>query len=41
MKGPFNVDNPITSMVNRFKMWAIIFCKNNIRAENKDPRLYV
>ena len=41
MKGPSKVDNPITTNVDRFKMWAIPFCKNNIGAENKDPRMYV
>jgi hypothetical protein len=41
MKGPLKVDNPITSRIDRFKIWAIFFCKNNIRVENKDPRMYV
>ena len=25
MKGPLKVDNPITSKVDRYKMWAITF----------------
>ena len=37
MKGPLQVGNLITSEVNKFKMWAIPFYKNNIRVENKDP----
>ena len=41
MKGSSKVDNPITSKVDKFKMRAIIFCKNNIGAKNKDPRMYV
>ena len=41
MKGPLKVDNPIASKVGRFKMWAILFCKNNIGVENKDPRMYI
>ena len=34
MKGPLKVDNPITSLVDKFKMWAIPFRKNNIEVEN-------
>ena len=41
MKGPLKVDNPITSNVGGFKMWVILFYKNNIWAENKDPKMYV
>ena len=41
MKGPFKVDNPISSKVDRLKIWAIIFYENNIGAQNKDPRMYV
>ena len=39
MKGSLKVDGLITSKVDRFQMWAIPFCKNNIRAENKDPKM--
>ena len=41
MKGLLKVDNPITNKMDRYKIWAIHFCKNNIRAEDKDPRMYV
>ena len=41
MKGPLKVDIPISSMIERYQLWAIPFCKNNIGAENKDPRIYV
>ena len=41
MKGSLKIDNPIISKVDRFKMWAIPFCKNYMRAENKDPWMYV
>lgn len=41
MKGPLKVKTPITSKSNRFKMWEIFFCENNIRTENKDPWMYV
>ena len=40
MKGPLIVDNPITSKIDRYKIWTF-FCKNNIGARNKDPRMYV
>ena len=33
MKGPLKVDNPITSKIDRYKIWAIPFCKNNIGVE--------
>ena len=41
MKGPLKLNNSITSKVYRFEIWIIPFCKNNIRAKNKDPRMYV
>ena len=41
MKGSSKVDNPITSKIDKNKIWVIPFCKNNIRAEYKDPRMYV
>ena len=41
MKGALKVDNPITSKIDRYKIWAIIFCKYYIRAENKNPRMFV
>lgn len=40
MKSPLKVDNPITSKVDRYKMWAIPFCKNKIGVGNKDPRMH-
>ena len=40
-KGPSKVDNPITNRIYRYKIWGILFCKNNVGAENKDPRMYV
>jgi hypothetical protein len=39
MKGPLKVNNPITNKVDKFKMWAIYFCKTNVSIENKDPRV--
>jgi hypothetical protein len=42
MKGPLKVDNPITNKIDKYKIHAIhFFCKTNIGAENKDPRMYV
>jgi hypothetical protein len=41
MKSSLKVDNPMTSKIDRYKIWAILFCRNNIRAKNKDPRMYV
>ena len=41
MKSPLKVDNPITSKVDRDKLWANLFGKYNIGVENKDPRMYV
>ena len=41
MKGPLKVDTPITSKIDRYKIRAIPFSKNNIGAENKEPRMYV
>lgn len=41
MKGSLKINTPITSKFDRFKMWDILFCKNNIRVKNKDPRVYV
>ena len=41
MKGPLKVDNPITSKIDGYKIWAIPFCKNNITAKYKDSRMYV
>ena len=41
MKVPLKIDISFTSMIDRYKIWAIPFCKNNIRDENKDPRIYV
>lgn len=41
MKGPSKVDNHITSKVDRFKVCAIFKNYNNIRVENKDPKIYV
>jgi hypothetical protein len=41
MKGPLNVHNPIINKLDGHKTWASIFCKINIRAEDKDPRRYV
>jgi hypothetical protein len=40
-KGPSEVDNLSTSKLDRYKVWAIHFCKINIGVENKDPRIYV
>ena len=40
MKGPLKIDNPITSNIDRYKLRAIFFSKNNIGAKNKDPRMY-
>ena len=37
MKGPLTVDDLITSQVDRCKMWAIHFCKNNIGAKIRNP----
>ena len=41
MRGPLKVDNLVTSMIDRCKIWAIPFSTNNIGDENKDPRMYV
>jgi hypothetical protein len=41
MYGPLKVDNPTTRKIDRYKIWAIPFCKNNIGVENKDHRMYV
>ena len=41
MKGPSRIDSPITSKVDRYKMWAILFCKNDRGAKNKEYRIYV
>ena len=41
MNGPLKVDNPNTNKIDMYKLWAILFCKNEIRAENKDLRMYV
>ena len=41
MKGPWKVNNLITSKIGKYKIWAILFCKNNKRVVNKDPRMYV
>ena len=41
MKGPLKINNPITSKIDRYKIWAIHFCQNNIGSQNKDPRMYV
>ena len=35
MKGPLKVDNPITSKIDGFKMWAIHFCKNNMKTKKR------
>ena len=35
IKGPWKVDNPNTSKVDK------PFCKSTIGVENKDPRMYV
>ena len=41
MKGALKADNPITSNLDRYKIWANPFCKKNIGARNKNPRRYV
>ena len=41
MKGPLKVDNPITSKIDKYKTRAFLFCKNNVKVENKDPRMYI
>ena len=41
MKGALKVDSPITIKLNRLKIWDILFCKNNVGAKIKDPRMYV
>ena len=41
MKGPLKVDLPITFTIDRHKIWAIPFSKNNVGAGNKDYRMYV
>ena len=41
MKGALKVDNLIISKIDRYEIWVIPFCKNNMRVENKDPRMYV
>ena len=41
MKDPLKVDNPIATWIDGYKIQAIHFCKNNIRNENKDPKMYV
>ena len=40
INGPIKADKSITSKINRYKTWVILFCKNNLRVENKDPRMY-
>jgi hypothetical protein len=41
IKGPLKVDNPITSKIDKHKIWAIPFCEKYIGAANKDPRMYI
>ena len=41
MKGLLEIDNAITRKVDRYKIWAIPFCKYNTGVENKYPRMYV
>jgi hypothetical protein len=41
MKSASKVGNPMTSKIDRYNIWAIPFCKNYLRAENKDPRMFV
>ena len=41
MKGPLEVDIPITSKIDKYKIWAMHLFLNNVGAENKDPRIYV
>jgi hypothetical protein len=41
MKGPFKIDNPITSKIDRYKYGPFDFFKNNIRAKNKDTKMYI
>ena len=33
MKGPSKVKYPIISKIDRYKKWAIPFCKINVRVE--------
>ena len=40
-KCPLKVGNPNTSEVDKYKIWAIPFCKNIIGAQNKDSRMSV
>jgi len=41
MKVPLKVDSPITSKIYMYKIWGIIFCKNNTGVEIMDPRMHV
>ena len=41
IKDPLKIDKPITNKIDRYKIWAIHLCKNNLRAENKDYGKYV
>lgn len=44
MRGALKVDNSITLITVRYigkKYGAFLFCKSNIGAENKDPKVYV
>jgi hypothetical protein len=40
MRVPLKVDNPITSKVGKYiKCGPFFFCKSNVGAKNKDPRM--
>ena len=41
IKGPLKVNNLITSKIDKYKIRTILFCRNNIGVENKDPRMCV